>query len=150
TAVSMRSTRPSKRLSWKPRKPKPPIMITATMPTTQRVLSIEPFNPSRRASTDARQPSHVPDGGGSPFPPSVLVIPPPPLASIRACTSTATHHACLAAMVAVFDVTLHGQEHSVQLPHVGEVAGDGGGGGHCRADQVGLGAGTLAALEIAV
>src|ERR1700746_255098 len=58
-------------------------MITATTPTTQRVPSIELFNPSRRASTDARQLTHVPDGGGAPFPPSVLVIPAPLLASMR-------------------------------------------------------------------
>src|SRR5437764_6611536 len=37
-----------------------------------------------------------------------------------------------------------------QLPHVGQAAGDGGGGGHRRADQVGLRSGTLAPLEVAV
>jgi hypothetical protein len=73
TAVSMRSTRPSNRLSWNPRKLKPPIITTAMTPITQRIPSMAPFRLSSRASTDARQLSQVPDGGGAPFPPSVLV-----------------------------------------------------------------------------
>src|SRR6185437_10693036 len=39
---------------------------------------------------------------------------------------------------------------SAELPHIREVAGHGGGGGHRRADQMGFRAGSLAALEIAV
>ena len=37
-----------------------------------------------------------------------------------------------------------------QLADVSEVAGDGGGGGHGRADEVGASAGTLAALEVTI
>ena len=40
--------------------------------------------------------------------------------------------------------------HHEKLADVGEVAGDGGGGGHGRADQVGAAARALAALEVAV
>ena len=51
---------------------------------------------------------------------------------------------------AVGDKWFHGLSSSNQLPDVGEMAGDGGGGGHGRADQVGAAAGPLTALEIAV
>jgi len=90
-AISMRSARPSKRLSWNPRKLKPPIMTTATMPITHRAPSIDVFNPVRapsscasRVSTVARQPTSTSGGRvGGPLPPRAIVVSAAPLASMR-------------------------------------------------------------------